>query len=303
MAGKYAFGLDFGTNSVRALVVDVHDGRELGEGVSDYSRGDRGVILSPDDPHLARQHPADYLAGIQRSVNIALEQAAKDGEFSRKDVIGIGVDTTGSTPLPVDASGQALALLPRFENDPDAMAWLWKDHTSYKEAEQITAAAANARPQYLAKCGGRYSSEWFWAKILHCARVAPDVSSAAASWVEIADWIPAVLSGTKDLKRLRRGVCAAGHKAYYNAAWGGYADEEFLGALHPELARIRRSLPSRAYTVGEPAGTLCAEWAQKLGMSEGIPVAIGAFDAHLGAVGAGIGQGALVKVMGTSTCA
>src|SRR5579885_3090152 len=124
MSGKYAIGLDFGTNSVRALVVDVRDGRELGEGVSDYARGSRGVILDADDPHLARQHPADYLAGIVLSVGAALEQAAADGDFSRKDVIGIGVDTTGSTPLPVDSAGKALALLPRYEKNPDAMAWL-----------------------------------------------------------------------------------------------------------------------------------------------------------------------------------
>ncbi|HEX4795854.1 MAG TPA: ribulokinase [Humisphaera sp.] len=302
MAGKYAIGLDFGTNSVRALIVDVRDGRELGEGVSDYARGDKGVVLNPDDPHLARQHPADYLAGIEQSVALALKQAAKDHAFSAKDVIGIGVDTTGSTPLPVDASGQALALLPRFEKDPNAMAWLWKDHTSHNEAAQITSAASDLRPQFLAKCGGRYSSEWFWAKILHCARVAPDISAAAASWVEIADWIPAVLAGTTELGKLRRGVCAAGHKAFYNADWGGYPDEAFLGKLHPELARLRRSLPARAYTVGESAGGLSAQWAAKLGLPQGIPIAIGAFDAHLGAIGAGIGQGALVKVMGTSTC-
>jgi L-ribulokinase len=302
MSGKFVIGLDFGTNSVRALIVDARDGRELGEAVSDYARGDKGVILDANDPHLARQHPADYLDGIERSVRQAMEKAAADKEFSPKDVIGIGVDTTGSTPLPVDASGQALALLPRFEKNPNAMAWLWKDHTSHQEAEQITAAAAEKRPQFLAKCGGRYSSEWFWAKMLHCARVAPDVSAAAASWVEIADWIPAVLCGTTDLKRLQRGVCAAGHKAFYNPAWGGYPDEEFLSGLHPELARIRRSLPVRAHTIREPAGTLSAAWASKLGLREGIPVAVGAFDAHLGAVGAGIGPGTLVKVMGTSTC-
>ena len=302
MAGKYAIGLDFGTNSVRALVVDVRDGRELGEGVSDYARGERGVILSRDDPHLARQHPADYLVGIERSVGVALEQAAAVPAFSRKDVIGIGVDTTGSTPLPVDASGEALALLPSFEKDPNAMAWLWKDHTAHSEAAQITSLAAGLRPQFLAKCGGRYSSEWFWAKIFRCAQIAPDVSAAAASWVEIADWIPAVLAGTTDLGRLRRGVCAAGHKAFYSRDWGGYPDEAFLGQLHPTLARVRRLLPDRAYTVGESAGALSAPWAAKLGLPEGIPIAIGAFDAHLGAIGAGIGQGALVKVMGTSTC-
>src|SRR6185437_168439 len=256
MSGKYTIGLDFGTNSVRALVVDVRDGRELGEGVSDYEHGSRGVILDAEDPHLARQHPADYLTGMVKAVGLALEQAQRNSDFSRKNVIGLGVDTTGSTPIPVDASGRALAQLPQFETNQHAMAWLWKDHTSHAEAEAITSAAARMRPQYLAKCGGRYSSEWFWAKMLHCAKVAPEVSAAAASWVEFADWIPAILSGMTDPTRLRRSVCAAGHKALYNADWGGYPDEAFLGTLHPELARIRRSLPNQAHTVGEPAGML-----------------------------------------------
>ena len=302
MTGKYSIGLDFGTNSVRALVIDVRDGRELGSAVSDYQRGDHGVVIDPVNPHLARQHPADYLAGIKQAVGQALEQAAQDGDFSREHVIGIGVDTTGSTPLPVDANGKALALMPKFENNPNAMAWLWKDHTAHEEAAQITALAADLKPQYLAKCGGRYSSEWFWAKLLHCARVAPEIFAAAASWVEIADWVPAILCGTTDLRRLRRCVCAAGHKAFYNPGWGGYPDEPFLARLHPELARIRRSLPDRAYTIAEAAGTLSAEWAEKLGLPEGIPVAVGAFDAHLGAVGAGVAEGTLVKIMGTSTC-
>ena len=302
MSDQYVIGLDFGTNSVRALVVDVRGGRELGEAVSDYQHGEAGVVLDPDDPHLARQHPADYLAGIVQSVRLALEQAERHAPFSRTDVIGIGVDTTGSTPIPVDRSGRALALLPPFKDNPHAMAWLWKDHTSHQEAQDITDAASSMRPEYLAKCGGRYSSEWFWAKIMRCAKVAPDISAAAASWVEIADWIPAVLAGSTGLERLRRGVCAAGHKAFFNAAWGGYPDEQFLGALHPELARIRRSLPAVASSVGEPAGTLDAEWATRLGLPEGIPIAVGAFDAHLGAIGAGIGPGTLVKIMGTSTC-
>lgn len=302
MTPKFTIGLDFGTNSVRALIVDVRDGRELASAVSEYASGDRGIILEDDQPDLARQHPADYLVGIERSVSEALEHAAEHPGFSRKDVIGIGVDTTGSTPLPVDASGTALALLPQFKSNPDAMAWLWKDHTSHEEANQITALAAEHKPQYLAKIGGKYSSEWYWAKILRCTRVNPQVASAATSWVEIADWIPAVLCGTTGLTSLRRGVCAAGHKAFYNTSWGGYADEAFLAKLHPDLARIRRSLPEKTYNVAEPAGALSADWASKLGLPAGIPVAIGAFDCHLGAVGSGVGDGTLVKVMGTSTC-
>jgi L-ribulokinase len=304
MSEKYALGLDFGTNSVRALIVDIQDGRELASVVSEYTHGDAGVVLRPDQPHLARQHPADYLRGIESAVTRALEFAAADnsGNFSPRDVIGIGVDTTGSTPMPVDAGGMALALKPEFEGDVDAMAWLWKDHTSYAEAEEITAAAQREHPEYLVKCGGRYSSEWFWAKILRCARVAPKVFDAAHTWVEIADWIPAALTGTTAPATLRRGACAAGHKAMYNTRWNGYPAEAFLASLHPGLGRVRRTLPPVCGNVSNAAGTLTAEWASKLGLPAGIPVAIGAFDAHLGAVGAGIEEGTLVKVMGTSTC-
>lgn len=304
MSSKYTLGLDFGTNSVRALVVDVRNGKELASYVCDYQRGEAGVVLRADLPHLARQHPADYLRGIEVSVKGALEIAAgdKSSGFSPGHVIGIGVDTTGSTPLPVDAAGVALALRSEFENDPDAMAWLWKDHTAHAEAEEITAAAQQKHPEYLAKCGGRYSSEWFWAKILRCARVSERVFNAADTWVEIADWIPAVLSRTTAPGKLKRGACAAGHKCFYNRRWGGYPDEKFLASLHPGLGRIRRSLPATCSTVAEAAGGLTGEWAAKLGLPAGIPIAIGAFDAHLGAIGAGIRPGALVKVMGTSTC-
>lgn len=304
MTPKYALGLDFGTNSVRALIVDVRDGRELASQVSPYTHGDAGIVLRSDQPDLARQHPADYLRGIEAAVAQVLEFAASDnaGEFSPRHVVGIGVDTTGSTPMPVDANGNALALHPDFGDDVDALAWLWKDHTSHAEAEEITVTAQKKKPEYLIKCGGRYSSEWYWAKILRCARSAPKTFAAAHSWVEIADWIPAVLSGTTALNKLRRSACAAAHKAMYNARWGGYPAEAFLSSLHPGLARIRATLPPACSNVSEAAGGLTAEWAAKLGLPAGIPIAVGAFDAHLGAIGAGIEEGTLVKVMGTSTC-
>ena len=300
---RYTIGLDFGTNSVRAVAVGVADGREVGTGVWDYAHGTAGVVLDPGRPDLARQHPADYLRGAEEAVRQAAAQAtATVPGFDLSAVIGVGVDTTGSTPMPIDAQGRSLAMLPGFEADADRMAWLWKDHTAHAEADQITAAAAAARPQYLAKCGGRYSSEWFWAKILRCARVAPAAFDAAASWVEIADWIPAVLAGNTAPAAIRRGVCSAGHKAMYNADWGGYPDETFLASLDPRLARVRRSLPDRAAEANEAAGQLSPEWAAKLGLRPGIAVAIGALDAHLGAIGAGASDGTLVKIMGTSTC-
>lgn len=302
MSGKYAIGLDYGTNSVRALVVDARTGEEVGTGVFEYPSGQKGILLSAREPELARQSPGDHLLGLRESVRAALAEAARRPGFRASDVIGIGVDTTGSTALPVDERGEPLAFQPRFAENLDAQVWLWKDHTGHEEAARITRVAEEMRPRYLAKCGGRYSSEWFWSKILHCLRVDPEVFDAAYTWVEHADWIPAVLSGTDHPDRLRRSICAAGHKAMFNTAWGGYPDEEFLAALDERLVRIRRTLPDRAYNISEPAGGLTAEWAERLGVPAGIPVAVGAFDAHLGAVGSGIQPGTLVKIIGTSTC-
>ncbi len=302
MPGKYTIGLDFGTNSVRAIVVDVNSGQELGTSVWGYRHGNAGVLLDERDPNLARQHPADYLDGIVAAVVDALEQAATHDGFSNKHVIGIGVDTTGSTPIPVDDTGTALAFRKEFADDLAAMAWLWKDHTAHAEADEVTRVAEKMRPQYLAKCGGRYSSEWFWAKILHCARTSPRVFEAAASWVECSDWIPATLTDTTRLDAVKRGICAAGHKAMCNPKWGGYPDEHFLAALDPKLVKVRKTLPAKTHTVAEAAGRLSETWAAKLGLPAGIPVAVGAFDAHLGAVGAGITPGSLVKIIGTSTC-
>jgi len=298
----YAIGLDFGTNSVRALVVDVGTGEELGTKVAEYASGSAGVLLDPRDPHLARQNPRDYVDGIEQSVRGALEAAATRPGFDAGNVIGIGVDTTGSTPLPVDAAGRPLAFDDRFAENLNAQVWLWKDHTGYAEAAEITRTARRMRPEYLAKCGGTYSSEWFWSKILHCIRVDPEVAEAAHTWVEIADWIPAILSGTDRPDELRRSICAAGHKAMYHQEWGGYPDEEYLAALDERLVRIRRTLPDRTYNVSEAAGGLTEAWAERLGLPARVTVAVGAFDAHLGAVGSGIQPGTLVKIIGTSTC-
>ncbi len=299
---KYSIGLDFGTNSVRTLIVDAATGDEIAACVFDYETGESGVVIDDQDPNLARQHPKDYLKGIEVSVKGALAEAAGKEGFAPGDLIGIGVDTTGSTPMPVDPDGLPLALKPEWADEPNAMAWLWKDHTGFAEAAEITKRAAAERPQYLAKCGGTYSSEWFWSKILHCLRAAPAVFQAAQTWVEIADWVPALLTGTTRPDILRRGICAAGHKAMFHHAWGGYPDAGFLGGLDEGLARVRGTLPSESVHVAQAVGGLTSEWAKKLGLPEGIPVAAGAFDAHLGAVGSGIGDGVLVKIIGTSTC-
>ncbi len=299
----YAIGLDYGTNSVRCLIVDTSNGRELGTCVHEYETGEAGILLDAADHNLARQNPADYLKGAEVSVAGAIAEARKaDSKFDPKSIVGIGVDTTGSTPLPVDKNGTPLAMLDAFKDNPNAHAWLWKDHTGYAEAAEITELARKEHPEYLAKCGGTYSSEWFFSKILHCLRVAPKVFDAAYTWVEHADWLPAVLTGTDAPAKIRRCRCAAGHKAMFSDEWGGYPDEAFLAKLDPKLGQLRRTLGNKTYAVDQIAGKLTDAWAGKLGLKAGIPVAMGAFDAHLGGVGSGIKAGVLVKIIGTSTC-
>ena len=295
-------GIDYGTNSVRALVVDCATGKELGTSVVDYPSGNQGVLLDKNDHHLARQNPADYLSCLEKCVREALLQAGKKSGFSLDQVIGIGVDTTGSSPLPVNTSNVPLALDPKWSKNLAAQCWLWKDHTGYREAAEITRLAAKHRPNYIAKCGNTYSSEWFWSKIWRCLKIAPEVFEAAYSWVEFCDYIPAALAGVTDPLAVKRGVCAAGHKALYSDEWGGLPDKEFLALLDPRLAALRDRLYDRAHDATVSAGPLCAVWAEKLGLPEGIPIAIGAFDVHFGAIGSGIREGVLVKAIGTSTC-
>ena len=299
---KFSLGIDYGSNSVRALVVRCEDGKEFGSAVVNYPSGKQGILLDPKDHNLARQHPGDYLSGLEESVRGALAAAAKVKGFRAADVVAIGVDTTGSSPIPVDEKNRALGMLPKWLKNLNAQCWLWKDHTSWKEAARITELGKKHRPEYLAKCGNTYSSEWFWSKIWHCLNVDPAVFHAAYSWVELSDWIPATLAGVADPTAIKRGVCAAGHKAMYCAEWGGLPDKNFLRLLNPKLAALRDRLYETAHDALTPAGALCPEWAAKLGLPEGIPIAIGEMDVHYGAIGSGVAEGTLVKVIGTSTC-
>jgi L-ribulokinase len=300
---KYVIGLDFGTNSCRSLIVDVANGKELASHVFKYPSGNDGVIVDAADTNLARQNPADYLIGIEVTINEAIKKAIKiEPQFKTENVIGIGVDTTGSSPMPVDENGQALCFDEKFKTNPAAYVWLWKDHTSFAEAATITVTAAKIRPQYLSKIGGVYSSEWWWSKILHCKNVAPEIFDAAYSWMEICDWISANLVGELNPKKVKRSICAAGHKAMFNSNWNGLPDKEFLELLSPGLSALRPRLYDVAFTSENLAGYLSKEWADKLGLTTNVAVAVGAFDAHMGAVGAGINEGTIVKILGTSTC-
>jgi len=299
---SFTLGLDFGTNTVRALVVRCADGAELGTCVADYPSGEQGILLDPKDHHLARQHPGDYLSGLEKSVIGALAAARKQRGFDAAKIVGIGVDTTGSSPIPVDRQNRPLALDRKWRRNLAAQCWLWKDHTGWREAARITELAARHRPHFIAKCGNTYSSEWWWSKIWHCLAVAPEVFAAAWSWVELSDWVPAILAGVTDPTRVKRGICPAGHKALYCDEWGGLPDKEFLAMLDPKLADLRNRLYKKAYDATEPAGALSDEWAARLGLPAGIPIAIGEFDVHYGAIGCGVTEGTLVKVIGTSTC-
>ncbi len=300
---KIAIGLDFGTNSCRSLIVDISNGRELAGSVYNYPSGEAGVIIDPANPNLARQNPADYIQGIEVTIKEGIKIASEnEPDFSPKNIIGIGVDTTGSSPLPVDKDGCPLCFHKKFSANPSAMVWLWKDHTGYEEAQKITGLASKIRPQYLAKIGGVYSSEWFWSKLWHLQKEDSEVFNETYSFVEICDWIPAILTGEMNPRQIKRSICAAGHKAMFNDKWGGLPDEVFLKELSPKLAEMHQRLYSNAYPAEEKIGTLSDKWASKLGLSTNVAIAVGAFDAHMGAVGAGISMGTLVKILGTSTC-
>ena len=295
---KYTIGLDYGTDSVRSLIVNVETGEEVASAVFNYPRWKKGMYCDAPN-NLFRQHPKDYLEGLEYTIKEALKKAPAG---VAENVVGISVDTTGSTPIAVDERGTPLSLTPGFEENPNAMFVLWKDHTAVKEAEEINQLAHNWKIDFTQYEGGIYSSEWFWAKLLHVIREDAGVYRAAYSWVEHCDWIPAVLTGNTNPKTLKRSRCAAGHKAMWHEAFGGLPAEDFLVKLDPLLSGLRERLFKETYTCDVAAGKLTPEWAEKLGLTTNVVVGVGAFDAHLGAVGAEIEPYYLSKVMGTSTC-
>jgi L-ribulokinase len=297
---RYAIGVDYGTASARAVVVDVAGGQEVGTGLYAYRRGTGGVLGSETDPQLARQDPRDYVDGFHESVAAAVQDARANVGLQAEDVVGVGVDTTGSSPLPADANGVPLAFDPRLRDDPAAHTWLWKDHTSHAEAEQITELARSWSTDYVQRYGGVYSSEWFWSKVLRCRTVAPEVFAAAHTWCEASDFIPAHVTGTG--ARMTRNACAAGHKAMFSADWGGLPDERFLASLHPDLVALRGRLYDAVVPSDRPIGGLTESVAGAVGLRPGTTVAAGIMDAHAGAIASGVRPGRLVKVMGTSTC-
>ncbi|MDA3931042.1 MAG: ribulokinase [Prolixibacteraceae bacterium] len=295
---KYVIGLDYGSDSARALIVDASNGQEMATSVKYYPRWTEGKYCDPAKNQY-RQHPKDYLEVMEASIVEAL--AACEPSVA-ENVVGISFDTTGSTPALTDANGTPLAMLAEYAENPNAMFILWKDHTAIKEADEINELARKWEIDFTKYEGGIYSSEWVWAKVLHMLRIDSSLKNKAVSWVEYCDWLPAVLTGKSALKELKRSRCAAGHKALWHPDWNGLPPEEFLVELGPELADLRSNLFDETYTSDEAVGNLTAEWAAKLGLPQNVVVGVGAFDAHMGAVGAEIEPNSLVRIMGTSTC-
>ncbi len=296
---KTILGIDFGTDSVRTVVINAETGNELASEVAHYSRWSKGHFCDPGKNQF-RQHPLDYTEGLEQSVKGAL---ARLGGNAGKQVAAIGIDTTGSTPCAVDREGAPLSLKEEYKDNPNAMFVLWKDHTAVGEAQEINRVARSwGGIDFTRFEGGVYSSEWFWAKFLHLLREDRAVRDGAYSIVEHCDWMPALLTGNTDPLAVKRSRCAAGHKAMWHASWGGLPAEAFLTKVDSLLAGWRERLFTDTHTSDVKAGDLTPEWAERLGLSPGIAVAVGAFDAHMGAVGGGIKPGALTKIMGTSTC-
>jgi len=295
---SYVIGVDYGTDSVRSVIVSTADGSEIASSVFYYPRWRDGLYCNPSLNQF-RQHPLDYIEGLEFTIKDSLKKA---GAAVAAAIKGISVDTTGSSPVAVDKAGIPLGLLPGFEHNPNALFVLWKDHTSTKEAAEINEHAAKFPVNYLQFVGGIYSSEWFWAKLLHVLREDESVKRACYSWVEHCDWIPFLITGGADVHTMKRGVCSAGHKALWASAFGGLPPNEFFSSLDPLLNGYVARISSEVCAADKPAGNLSKEWAARLGLSTNVVVGVGAFDAHMGAVGGQIEPYHLSKVMGTSTC-
>jgi len=296
---EFVIGVDYGSDSVRSVIINAANGEELASSVYYYPRWQQGLYCNPTTNQF-RQHPLDYIEGLEFTIRDCIKMAG--GETIAKAVKGLAVDTTGSTPVAVDGTGTPLAMLPDFKDNPNAMFILWKDHTAIKEAAEINEHAAKFETNYLKYVGGIYSSEWFWAKLLHIVRSDGQVKDALHSWVEHCDWIPFLLTGGTDVKEMKRGRCSAGHKALWAEEFGGLPPDAFFSSLDPLLTGITDKLYKDTFTSDQAAGHLSQEWADRLGLSTDVLVGVGAFDAHMGAVGGQIEPYHLSKIMGTSTC-
>lgn len=296
MEEKYVIGVDFGSDSVRAVVVDAISGKVTGNGTAFYPRWKKGLYQHPEQ-NIFRQHPLDYLESIERCVKDAV--ACLTAEQVER-IVGIGVDTTGSTPVPVNREGVPLALTEEFAECENAMFHLWKDHSATEEAEELNKAFMSGSSTDYSRYQGKYCSEWFWAKILHTVRQDKRIREAAYTWTEHCDWIVGALCGNIRPEEIYHSACAAGHKALWHSAWNGLPDSGVLGSVDPYLALVRERYGNAPRPAAVKAGQLTKEWADRLGLPEHIAVSGSSFDAHAGAVGAGIREKTMVCTLGTS---
>jgi len=295
---KYVIGVDYGTDSARSLIVDALTGNEIASSVKYYPRWEKGKYCEPVKNRY-RQHPKDYMEVLEFTIKDALAKCDPDVALN---VVGLSIDTTGSTPVLTNQSGMPLALLPEFKDNPNAMFILWKDHTAVKEAEEINQLAKRWHTDYTKYEGGVYSSEWVWAKVLHVLRTDEQVRKASASWIEHCDWLPALLCGNLKPNSVIRSRCAAGHKALWHPEWNGLPPREFFKDLDPLLLPLLSNLYSETYTSDVKVGYLTENWANRLGLTINVAVGVGAFDCHMGAVGGEVTPNVLARAIGTSTC-
>ena len=292
----YTVGIDFGSDSVRTIVVDVDNGKTCFSGVCEYRRWKSGLYQHPEKC-IFRQHPLDYLEAMEACVKKTLREMSEE---QIKEIVGIGVDTTGSTPAPVNRQGVPLALTEEFAENENAMFYLWKDHSAAKEAEEVNTVFSGNEIADYCRYQGKYSAEWFWAKILHGIRTDEQIRKKAYTWVEHCDWIVGELCGNTDPAKMYHSSCAAGHKALWNSHWKGLPAKEVLDQLDPYLGEVRERFGQNPGPATVAAGKLSDKWAKKLGLPDTVIVSGSAFDAHAGAVGAGISEKTLVSTIGTS---
>lgn len=295
---KLVIGIDYGTDSCRAVVVNSTTGKELATCTSFYPRWKEGLYCDAAQNQY-RQHPQDYIDSLEEAIRGVLKSLSDD---EIRNIAALGIDTTGSTPCLTDKNGTPLALLPKYADNPNAMFILWKDHTSIREADDINALARKWDTDFTSRSGGIYSSEWFWAKALHVLRNDESIREDACSIIEHCDWMPALLTGNLKPEEVKRSRCAAGHKGMWAAEWGGYPSQDFLSELDPLFNGFSAHLSNETYTSDISAGKLTEAWSKRLGLPQGTDVAVGIIDAHAGAIGAGIRANTMVKIVGTSTC-
>ncbi len=297
-SNSLVIGLDYGTDSVRAALIDAETGKELALSVKEYPRWKHGLYCDPARSQF-RQHPLDYLESMEHVINDVLNKVP--GSMSH--IKAIGIDTTGSTPVAVDYEGTPLAMKPEFAEYPNAMFVLWKDHTGQKACDHINTFSKTWHTDYTrSELCGNYSTEHFWAKALHIFSD-PRIKSAAHSFVELSDWLPGELTGNTKPEKLMRGMSIASSRVMWNKVWGGYPPNAYFKALDPVLDGLIDTFDPKVYTSDRSVGPLTPQWAERLGLHEGVIVSIGNVDCYAGAIGAGVRDKSIVEIIGTSTCA